>query len=207
MCSISSPCFGIVRKHLKGILRIFEIFLQFPEKINNFLKKLRLFHFRFVFLLDSFLASPEGPQLLKNYWRPWKVQPVRALIFLEMDLLFSGFNVIFLKLQNGHILANKLNFEKLSQLSFVKLLKLEKIKCLYFCIFWLIFRDMAILWILPYYCSKSLFYSTFPQILTGEDNFVKYWLYSLFLKHNITLGCMNIDFYDGSKIGIFDTQW
>ena len=42
-----------------------------------------------------------------------------------MGLLFSGFNVTFLKLQNGHILAIKLNFETLSPLSFLKLLKLE----------------------------------------------------------------------------------
>ena len=45
-----------------------------------------------------------------------------------MGLLFSGFNVMFLKLQNGHILANKLNFEKLSPLSFLKLLKLGENK-------------------------------------------------------------------------------
>ena len=169
LCSIISPCFGIVRKHLKGILRIFEKKLQFPEKNNNFLKKLRLFHFMFVFFPDSFLVSPEGPQIPKNYWLPRKVQPLRALIFLEMFFLFSGFNVMFLKLQNGYISANKLNFEKLSPLSFLKLLKLEKIKCLYFCIFWLIFRDMVILWIIPNYCSKSLF----SQILTREGNFVK----------------------------------
>ena len=194
MCSITSPCFGIVRKHLKGILRIFEKFLQFCEKNNNFLKKLRLLNFRFVFLLNIFLASPEGPQILKKYWLPWKVQPLRALIFLEMGLLFSGFNVMFSELQNGHILAKKLNFEKLSPLSFLQLLKFEKRKCLYFCIFWLIFRDMVILWILLYYCSKSLFYSTFSHILTGEENFVKIWPYSLFLKHNVSLGCMNIDF-------------
>ena len=35
---------------------------------------------------------------------------------------------MFLKLQNGHILANKLNFEKLSPLSFLKLLKLGENK-------------------------------------------------------------------------------
>ena len=113
-----------------------------------------------------------------------------------MSFFFSGFNVIFLKLQNGYISANKLNFEKLSPLSFLKLLKLEKIKCLYFCIFWLIFRDMVILWIIPNYCSKSLF----SQILTREGNFVKKWLNPLSLKHNITLGSMNIDFYDWSKM-------
>jgi len=173
LCSITSPCFDIIRKHLRGFYGYLEKKLQFPEKIDTFLKKLRLFHFRFVFFIDSFLVSPEGPQIPKNYWLPQKVQPLRALIFLEMGLLFSGFNVMFLKLQNGHILANKLNFEKLSPLSFLQLLKLEKIKCLYFCTFWLIFRDMVILWILPYYCSKSLFYSTFSQILTREGNFVK----------------------------------
>merc|ERR1711942_567343 len=153
-----------------GILRIFEEKkLQFPENNNNFLKKLRLFHFMFVFFPYSFLVSPEGPQIPKNYWLSRKVQPLRALIFLEMFFLFSGFNVMFLKLQNGYISANKLNFEKLSPLSFLKLLKLEKIKCHYFCIFWLIFLDMVILWIIPNYCSKSLF----SQILTQEGNFVK----------------------------------
>ena len=148
--------------------------------------------------------TSSGP--LEKYWLPWKVQPLRALIFLEMGLLFSGFNVMFLKLQNGCISANKLNFEKLSPLSFLKLLKLEKIKCLYFCIFWLIFRDMVILWILPYYCSKSLFYSTFSHILTGEENFVKNMTLFLILKAYVWLGCRNIDFYDGSKIGTFDTH-
>ena len=82
----------------------------------------------FVFFPDSFLVSPEGPQIPKNYWLPRKVQPLRALIFLEMGFLFSGFNVMFLKLQNGYISANKLNFEKLSPLSFLKLLKLGENK-------------------------------------------------------------------------------
>ena len=121
LCSITSLCFAIVRKHFKGILWKFKIFLQFCEKNSNFLKKLRLFHFRFVFPLHIFLVSPEGPQTPKKYWLPRKLQPLRALIFLGMGLLFSGFNIIFPKLQNGHILVNKLNFEKLSQLSFLKL--------------------------------------------------------------------------------------
>ena len=38
---------------------------------------------------------------------------MRALIFLEMGLLCSGFNVMFPKSQNGRILPNKLHFEKL----------------------------------------------------------------------------------------------
>ena len=79
LCSITSLCFGIAQKHLKGILWIFEKKLQFPEKNNNFLKKLRLFHFMFVFFPDSFLVSPEGPQIPKkttgcpekyNHWGP-----------------------------------------------------------------------------------------------------------------------------------------
>ena len=168
LCSITSPCFDIVRKHLRGFYGYLEKKLQFPEKIDTFLKKLRLFHFRFVFFLDSFLVSPEGPQIPKNYWLPQKVQPLRTLIFLEMGLLFSGLNGMFPKLQNGYIFGSKLNFEKLNQLSFFKLLKLEKIKHLCFCIFCLIFRDMVILWILHYYCSKGLFYSTFSQILQGK---------------------------------------
>ena len=40
----------------------------------------------------------------------------------------------------------------------------------------------------------------------GQEKFVKKWLYSLFLKCNLTLGCMKIDVYDESKIGAFDTQ-
>ena len=116
LCSITSPCFDIVRKHLKGILRIFKNFLQFCGKNSNFLKKLKLFDFWFVYLLNIFLLSPEGPQIPKKILR--KVQPLRALIFLEMGLLFSGFNVMFPKLQNSHILANKLNFDKLRPLSF-----------------------------------------------------------------------------------------
>ena len=38
--SITSPCFDTVRKHLKRILQIFQIFLQFSAKNNNFLKNL-----------------------------------------------------------------------------------------------------------------------------------------------------------------------
>ena len=39
---------------------------------------------------------------------------------------------MFLYLQNGHILANKLNFEKLSPLSILKLLKVGENKVLLF---------------------------------------------------------------------------
>ena len=77
------------------------------------------------------------------------------------------------QLNNGHILANKPNFEKISPLSFLKFFKLEKTKCLYFCVFWLIYQDMVILWILATYCIKSLICNIFPHILTEEENFVK----------------------------------
>ena len=56
LCSITSPCFETVRKHLKRILQIFGIF----RKNNNFLRKWRLFHLRSVFLLSIPLASSEG---------------------------------------------------------------------------------------------------------------------------------------------------
>ena len=86
----------------------------------------------FVFFPDSFLVSPEGPQIPKKLLAAPKSTTTEGLNFFRNVFLFSGFNVIFLKLQNGYISANKLNFEKLSPLSFLKLLKLEKIKCLYF---------------------------------------------------------------------------
>ena len=91
------------------------------------------------------------------------------------------------QLNNGHIMANKPNFEKISPLSFLKFFKLEKTKCLYFCVFWLIYQDMVILWILATYCIKSLICNIFPHILTEEENFVKNWLYSLLFQHNLTL--------------------
>ena len=62
---------------------------------------------------------------------------------------------MFSELQNGHILAKKLNFEKLGPLSFLQLLKLEKGKCLYFCIFWLVFRDILL--------QQKSIYSTFSH--------------------------------------------
>ena len=95
--SISSLCLDIVRKHLKGILRTYEKSFEFPEKNNNFVKKLRLFYFRFIFLLNSFLVSPKDPRITKNYWLSRKGQPWSALIFLQTGLLFSGFLVIFSK--------------------------------------------------------------------------------------------------------------
>ena len=90
-----------------------------------------------------------------------------AYIILERSLLW-----------NGHILANKLIFEQLCTLSFHQFSKLEKIKCPYFCLFWLISQNTAILVILLDYCSKSLFYSAFFKILTKKGNFVKIYLYS-----------------------------
>ena len=87
----------MVRKHLEGILWTYEKSHEFPEKNNNFLKKLRLLHFRFIFLLNSFLVSPKDPRITKNYGLNQKCQPRSALIFLEMGLLFSGFPVMFSK--------------------------------------------------------------------------------------------------------------
>ena len=84
--SISSLCLDIVRKHLEGILIIYEKSYEFPEKNNNFVKKLRLFYFRFIFLLNSFLVSPKDPRITKNYWLIRKGQPWSALIFLQMGL-------------------------------------------------------------------------------------------------------------------------
>ena len=95
--SISLLCLDIVRKHLEGILRTYEKSYEFPEKNNNFVKKLRLFYFRFIFLLNSFLVSPKDPRITKNYWLSRKGQPRSALIFLQMGLLFSGFLVMFSK--------------------------------------------------------------------------------------------------------------
>ena len=95
--SISSLCLDIVRKHLEGILRTYEKSYEFPEKNNNFLKKLRLFHFRSIFLLNIFLVSTKDPRITKKYWLSRKGQPRRALIFLEKGLLFSGYLVMFSK--------------------------------------------------------------------------------------------------------------
>ena len=95
--SITSLCLDMVRKHLEGILWTYEKSHEFPEKNNNFLKKLRLLHFRFIFLLNSFLVSPKDPRITKNYWLSQNGQPRSALIFLEMGLLFSGFPVMFSK--------------------------------------------------------------------------------------------------------------
>jgi len=86
-----------VRKHLEGILRTYEKSYEFPEKNNNFLKKLRLFHFRSIFLLNIFLVSTKDPRITKKYWLSRKGQPQRALIFLEKGLLFSGYLVMFSK--------------------------------------------------------------------------------------------------------------
>ena len=143
-----------------------------------------LLYFRFVFRLNIFLVSPEGPQILR----------IQCYVLRNSKQSYLGQEAEFWKTKPTLFPST------------YQLLKLEKRKCLYFCIFWLFFRDMVILWVLPYYFSKSIFYSTFSHILAGEENFVKIWLYSLFLKHNISLGCMNIDFYDGSKIGTFDTH-
>ena len=95
--SMTSLCLDIVRKNLEGILRTYEKSYEFPEKNNNFVKKLRLLHFRFIFLLNSFLVSPKDPRITKNYWLSRKGQPRSALIFLRMGLLFSGFLLMFSK--------------------------------------------------------------------------------------------------------------
>ena len=95
--SITSLCLDIVRMHLESILWTYEKSYEFPEKNNNFVKKLRLLHFRFIFLLNSFLVSPKDPRITKNYWLSRKGQSRSALIFLQMGLLFSGFLVMFSK--------------------------------------------------------------------------------------------------------------
>ena len=95
--SITSLCLDFVRKHLEGIMRTYEKFYKFPEKNNNFLKKLRLFHFRPNFLLNIFLASTKDPWITKKCWLSRKGQRRRALIFLEMGLSVSGYLVMFSK--------------------------------------------------------------------------------------------------------------
>ena len=95
--SITSLCLDFVRKHLEGILRTYEKSYEFSEKNNNFLKKLRLFNFRSMFLLNIFLVSTKDPRITKKYWLSRKGQPRRALIFLEMGLLFSEYLVMFSK--------------------------------------------------------------------------------------------------------------
>ena len=124
--SITSLYLDIVRKHLEGILRRYLKFYEFPEKNSDFLKKLRLFHFRLIFLLDSFLVSPKDPRITKNYWLSRKGQPRSALIFLEMVSLFSGFLAKFSKQWICHILTNKIKYEKLCTLSFHNLWSLRK---------------------------------------------------------------------------------
>ena len=119
--SITSIRLDIVRKHLEGIFWKFEKSYEFPEKNNNFLKKLRLLQFRLIFLPNIFLVSAKDPRITKKYWLSQKGQPRSALIFLEMVSLFSGFLVKFSKQRIGHILTNKIKYEKLCTLSFHKL--------------------------------------------------------------------------------------
>ena len=59
LSSITSPCFDIFRKHLKGISQTFRICVQFSEKDNSFLKRLRFFHFSFVCLLNIFSSDEQ----------------------------------------------------------------------------------------------------------------------------------------------------
>ena len=94
---ITLLCLDIVRRHLEGILRTCEKSYEFPEKNNNFVKKLKLFHFIFIFFPNSFLVSPKDLRITKNYWLSRKGKPRSALIFLQMGLLFSGFLVMFSK--------------------------------------------------------------------------------------------------------------
>ena len=141
----------------------------------SFLKK---FHFRFIFLLNIFSVSTKDPRITKKYWLSRKGQPWRALIFLEMGLLFSGYLIMFSKQYIVHIFANKLKFEQLCTLSFHQFSKLEKIKSPNFLLFLLISQNMIIFVILLDYCSKSLFYSAFFKILIKKGNFVKIYLYS-----------------------------
>ena len=124
--SITSLCLDFVRKHLEGIMRTYEKFYKFPEKNNNFLKKLRLLHFRFIFLPNIFLVSAKDQRISKNYWLNQKGQPRSALIFLEMVSLFSGFLAKFSKQWICHILTNKIKYEKLCTLSFHNLWSLRK---------------------------------------------------------------------------------
>ena len=85
--SITSLYLDIVRKHLEGILSRYLKFYEFPEKNSDFLKKLRLFHFRLIFLLDSFLVSPKDPRITQNYWLSRKGQPRSALIFFRNGII------------------------------------------------------------------------------------------------------------------------
>ena len=87
LCSITSPCFDAVRKHLKRILQIFEIFYNFLKEIT-IKKKSRLLHFRIVFLLNIFLVSPEGPQILQKMLAALKSSTN------EVDFFRNGF-IIF----------------------------------------------------------------------------------------------------------------
>ena len=98
--SITSLYLDIVRKHLEGILSRYLKFYEFPEKNSDFLKKLRLFHFRLIFLLDSFLVSPKDPRITKNYWLSRKGQPRSALIFFRNGIIIFRISRKVLKTMN-----------------------------------------------------------------------------------------------------------
>ena len=98
--SITSLWLDIVRKHLQGIFWKFEKSYEFPEKNNNFLKKLRLLHFRFIFLPNIFLMSAKDPRITKKYWLSQKGQPRSALIFFRNGIIIFRISRKVLKTMN-----------------------------------------------------------------------------------------------------------
>ena len=69
----------------------------------------------------------------------------------QKNLNFKGISA---KWESGYISVYEPKIKKLKALSFLKLLKLKKRKYLYFFDFWLIGRDIAILWFL-YFSEKT----------------------------------------------------
>ena len=73
-----------------------------------------------------------------------------------MGLLFSGLNVMFSELQNGHILAKKLNFEKLT-------LKVGEKKVPFFVYFGLFSEIWSFYGVYPIIAAKVYFTVHFPK--------------------------------------------
>ena len=88
---------------------------------------------------------------------------MRALIFLEMEVLCSGFNVMFPKSQNGRILPNKLHFEKLIPLFFANIKSWRRESVLIFVCFGLFSEIWSFYGFYPITAAKAYFTVHFPK--------------------------------------------
>ena len=108
--SISSLCLDIVRKHLEGILRTYEKSFEFPEKNNNFVKKIKALLFQIYFPPQQFFSVTKEPKNHKKLLAEPKRSTSQCFNFFTNCLIIFRISYNVLKTINWSYLGQKAHF-------------------------------------------------------------------------------------------------